>query len=42
MRKFLSIVLALMMALSMIAPATAEDAAKSQDIVILYTNDAHT
>ena len=41
MRKFLSFVLALMLLLSVMAPAFAE-AALSDDIVILYTNDVHT
>ena len=43
MRKILAIALTLIMALSLLAPAAfAEEAAKSEDIVILYTNDVHT
>ena len=42
MRKFLSVVLALVMALTLMVPAVAEESAKSQDIVILFTNDVHT
>ena len=43
MRKILAIALTLIMALSLLAPAAfAEEAAKSEDIVIMYTNDVHT
>lgn len=41
MRKFLSMLLTLVMVLSMTATVAAEEA-KSDDIVILYTNDVHT
>ena len=41
MRKFLAMLLTLALVLSLAVPAFAEDA-KSDDIVILYTNDVHT
>ena len=41
MRKFLSMLLTLVMVLSMTATVAAEET-KSDDIVILYTNDVHT
>ena len=41
MRKLLSLILSLMLLLAMALPAGAE-AALSEDIVILYTNDVHT
>ena len=41
MRKFLTIMMSVLLALSVMAPAVAEDAL-SQDVVILYTNDVHT
>ncbi len=42
MRKILSLVLCLAMLLTLAAPAFAAETAKSEDIVILYTNDVHT
>ena len=42
MRKFLSMLLTLVMVLSMTATVAAEETTKSDDIVILYTNDVHT
>ena len=43
MRKFLSFLLTLALSLSITAPAViAEESPKSDDIVILYTNDIHT
>ena len=43
MRKFLSMLLTLVMVLSMTATVAAEETtAKSDDIVVLYTNDVHT
>ena len=43
MRKFLSFLLTLAFSLSITAPAViAEESPKSDDIVILYTNDIHT
>lgn len=42
MRRFLSLLLALVMALSMAVTTTLAEADLSQDIVILYTNDVHT
>ncbi len=41
MRKFLALVLSLVLMLSVFVPGTAETA-KSDDVVILYTNDVHT
>ena len=42
MRKFFSAVLVLMMLVSLMVPSVAAAEAKSDDIVILYTNDVHT
>ncbi len=42
MRKLLSLLLALVLALSLAVPAAAAGEPKSEDIVILYTNDVHT
>ena len=41
MRKFLTFMMSVLLVLSVMAPAVAEDAL-SQDVVILYTNDVHT
>ena len=41
MKKFLAIFIATILVLSLAAPALANEA-KSDDIVILYTNDIHT
>ena len=41
MRKFLALILSMVLLLSVVAPVTAETA-KSDDVVILYTNDVHT
>ena len=42
MRKILAMLLTLALVLSFAVPAFAEDVVKSDDIVILYTNDVHT
>ena len=42
MRKILALMLSLLLAFSLAVPAFAADAEKSQDVVILYTNDVHT
>ena len=42
MRKFLALVLSLVLALCVAAPAAVAEAQLSDDIVILYTNDVHT
>ncbi len=42
MRKILSAVLVLMMLVSLLVPSVSAAEAKSDDIVILYTNDVHT
>ena len=42
MRRMLAVLMAAVMALSLAAPAMAQDAPKSKDTVILYTNDVHT
>ena len=42
MRKLMSVLIALSMTLVLATPAMAENAAKSDDTVILYTNDVHT
>ena len=41
MRKLIAVLLALVLVLSIAAPAFATEE-KSKDIVILYTNDVHT
>lgn len=41
MRKFLSFICTILLAVSFCIPASAADGEKSNDIVILYTNDAH-
>lgn len=41
MRKFLSFICSMLLALSFCIPVSAADEEKSNDIVILYTNDAH-
>ena len=42
MRKFLALILTLVLAMSVSAPLAAAETALSEDIVILYTNDVHT
>ena len=42
MRRMLAVLMAAVMALSLAAPAMAQDTPKSKDTVILYTNDVHT
>ncbi len=42
MRKFLVIVMVLLLTLTCIGPVMAEEPIKSEDTVILYTNDIHT
>ena len=42
MRKILTIVMVLILMLTCIGPVMAEEAVKSEDTVILYTNDIHT
>ncbi len=42
MRKYLAVVMALLITLSVTVPVASEGAALSDDIVILYTNDVHT
>ena len=42
MRKVLSFVLSLMLVLAMMAPAAMMEETKSDDVVVLYTNDVHT
>ena len=42
MRKSLAMILAIVMLLALVLPVGAETEAKSEDIVILYTNDIHT
>ena len=42
MRKFLSIICSVLLIAALCVPVSAADAEKSNDIVILYTNDAHT
>ena len=42
MRKSLALILAIVMLLALALPVGAETEAKSEDIVILYTNDIHT
>ena len=41
MRKLLSFICSVLLIVSLSVPASAADAAKSNDIVILYTNDSH-
>ena len=42
MRKFLALILSLVLLLSVAAPLAVAEDALSDDIVILYTNDVHT
>ena len=42
MRKFLAMLLAVVMVLGLMAPVATADEAATNDIVILYTNDVHT
>ena len=42
MKKFLALVLALVLALAIASPIVSAEAALSDDVVILYTNDVHT
>ncbi len=42
MRKYLTVLMALLIVLSLAMPVASEEAAMSDDIVILYTNDIHT
>ena len=42
MRKLLSFILSLMLLLCMMVPSVIAEAALSEDVVILYTNDVHT
>ena len=42
MRRMLAVLMTAVMALSLAAPAMAQDTPKSKDTVILYTNDVHT
>ena len=42
MRKLLSLILSLMLLLCMMVPSVIAEAALSEDVVILYTNDVHT
>ena len=42
MRKLLSFILSLMLLLAMMVPSVMAEAALSEDVVILYTNDVHT
>ncbi len=42
MRKILSVLLTLTLVLTMTVPALAAEGSKSEDVVILYTNDIHT
>ena len=42
MQKLLSVLMALSMILTLATPAMAETVPKSDDTVILYTNDVHT
>ena len=41
MRKFLSFICSVLLAFSFCLPVSAADGEKSNEIVILYTNDAH-